>query len=64
MDLSDVVKQSIIDTATCMADAARPIALSYFRTESQAIENKLINGFDPVTIADKEIELIFRKVLS
>jgi len=40
MDLSDVVKQSIIDTATCMADAARPIALSYFRTESQAIENK------------------------
>ena len=59
MDLSDIVKQSIIDTATCMADAARTIALSYFRTESQAIENKLTNGFDPVTIADKEIAVSY-----
>jgi len=64
MDLSDLEKQNILETANNMADAARPIALSYFRTKSQEIENKLIKGFDPVTVADKEIELIFRKILS
>jgi len=64
MDLSELEKQNILETANNMADAARPIALSYFRTNSQEIENKLIKGFDPVTVADKEIELIFRKILS
>ena len=54
MDLSDLEKQNILETANNMADAARPIALSYFRTKSQEIENKLIKGFDPVTVADKE----------
>jgi len=62
--LSDFDKKSIIDTAIIMLDSARPIALSYFRKQTQVIENKLINGFDPVTMADKEIELIFRKILT
>ena len=47
-----------------MANVARPIALKYFRTDTQSVENKLAQGFDPVTIADKEIELAFRQVLS
>lgn len=51
-------------TAHEMADAGRPIALKYFRTDKQSIENKLDAGFDPVTIADKQVELAFRDVLS
>ena len=35
MDLSELEKQNILETANNMADAARPIALSYFRTNSQ-----------------------------
>jgi|TARA_B110000259_G_scaffold36467_2_gene41092 histidinol phosphatase-like enzyme (inositol monophosphatase family) len=57
-------KVSILSTAFEMADAGRPIALNYFRNNNQIVENKLANGFDPVTVADKEIELIFRKILS
>ena len=64
MTLSDQQKTDIIATANEMADAGRPIALKYFRTNAQSIENKLEQGFDPVTIADKEIELAFRKVLA
>jgi histidinol phosphatase-like enzyme (inositol monophosphatase family) len=57
-------QSDIIATANEMANAGRPIALKYFRTNAQSVENKLTDGFDPVTIADKEIELAFRKVLA
>jgi len=50
--------------ANALADAARPIALQYFRAPDQAVENKLDAGFDPVTIADKSIELEMRKILT
>jgi histidinol phosphatase-like enzyme (inositol monophosphatase family) len=64
MTLSESEKTDIIATANEMADAGRPIALKYFRTDAQSVENKLADGFDPVTIADKEIELAFRQVLA
>lgn len=64
MSVSDQEKRDIIATANEMANVARPIALKYFRTDTQSVENKLAQGFDPVTIADKEIELAFRQVLS
>ena len=64
MTLSEQDKVDIIATANEMADAGRPIALKYFRTDTQSVENKLADGFDPVTIADKEIELAFRHVLA
>lgn len=64
MQLDRNDKVSILSTAFEMADAGRPIALNYFRNNNQIVENKLANGFDPVTVADKEIELIFRKILS
>ena len=63
MQLDRNDKVSILSTAFEMADAGRPIALNYFRNNNQIVENKLANGFDPVTVADKEIELIFRKIL-
>lgn len=41
------------------------IALKYFRTTSMNVENKDTNGsFDPVTIADREIEQKFRALLA
>jgi histidinol phosphatase-like enzyme (inositol monophosphatase family) len=64
VELTDKDKAEIISTANAMADAGRPIALSYFRGTKQSVENKLVGGFDPVTVADKEIELAFRKILS
>lgn len=54
---------NLISVAHELADCARPIAIKYFRTTSQGIENKLKSGFDPVTIADKEIELAMRDIL-
>lgn len=64
MTLSNQEKTDIIETANEMANLGRPIALKYFRSDAQSVENKLAQGFDPVTIADKEIELAFRQVLA
>jgi histidinol phosphatase-like enzyme (inositol monophosphatase family) len=64
MSISETEQANILATAHEMADAGRPIALHYFRTDKQSIENKLDTGFDPVTIADKNIELAFRDVLA
>jgi histidinol phosphatase-like enzyme (inositol monophosphatase family) len=50
--------------AHALADAARPIAMRYFRAPDQGLENKLEQGFDPVTIADKSIEREMRRILA
>lgn len=47
-----------------MADAARAVILPYFRQSSLGAENKDANGFDPVTIADREAEQAMRHVLA
>ncbi|GHA62460.1 histidinol-phosphatase [Amylibacter ulvae] len=47
-----------------LADAARPIALHFFRKSAQGLENKLSDGFDPVTLADREIEQAMRDILT
>jgi fructose-1,6-bisphosphatase/inositol monophosphatase family enzyme len=52
------------DVAHALAEAARPIALQYFRQLAKELENKLDHGFDPVTIADKSIEREMRRVLA
>lgn len=36
-------------------------ALRYFRQDALAVENKSQSGFDPVTLADKSIETLFRE---
>jgi histidinol phosphatase-like enzyme (inositol monophosphatase family) len=63
-ELSSDVKAELWDVAHDLADAARPIALQYFRTSNQSLENKLEQGFDPVTIADKTIEREMRRILA
>jgi histidinol phosphatase-like enzyme (inositol monophosphatase family) len=63
-DISKSQKAELWDVAHELADAARPIALQYFRTSEQELENKLDQGFDPVTIADKSIEREMRRILA
>lgn len=47
-----------------MADAARAAILPYFRGNSLAIENKLADGYDPVTLADRAAEKAMRAILA
>ncbi|MBE9476098.1 MAG: histidinol-phosphatase [Proteobacteria bacterium] len=62
--LSNSLKTELQDVAHALADAARPIALQYFRNPDQGLENKLERGFDPVTVADKSIEREMRRILA
>lgn len=63
-ELSNTLQQELLDVAAELADVARPIALKYFRKPNLDVENKLTEGFDPVTIADKAIEQEMRRVLA
>ncbi|WP_120636118.1 histidinol-phosphatase [Ruegeria sp. EL01] len=55
---------SDIEIAEEMADAARAAILPYFRQGNLETSNKLAEGFDPVTIADRAAEKAMRGVLS
>ncbi len=55
---------SDLDIAEEMADAARAAILPYFRQTNLETDNKLADGFDPVTIADREAEKAMRAVLA
>ena len=48
---------SDLDVAQKMADAAGAAILPYFRSATLGADNKLEDGFDPVTVADREAEL-------
>ncbi len=54
---------SDIDVAERAADAARSAILPYFRQTNLQADNKLEDGFDPVTVADREAELAMRAVI-
>jgi len=58
MTLSD------LDVARRLADAAREVILPHFRNADTAADNKLDEGFDPVTIADRAAEEAMRAVLA
>ena len=51
-----------VEIAHALADAARPIALKYFRSEALAVEHK--SDDTPVTRADREIETEMRRILA
>lgn len=55
---------SLVSAANALADAARPVTLTYFRSTELTADNKLAEGFDPVTIADREAEVAMRAVLA
>ncbi|HEY0213765.1 MAG TPA: inositol monophosphatase family protein [Paenirhodobacter sp.] len=56
--------QALIDVAHELADVARVETLRHFRaTGGLAADNKLTDGFDPVTVADRGAEQAMRAVL-
>lgn len=61
---NDALKAELILTAHALADAARPVTLKYFRNPATHADNKLRDGFDPVTIADRAAEKTMRAMLA
>ncbi|WP_037308227.1 histidinol-phosphatase [Ruegeria halocynthiae] len=55
---------SDLEVAEAMADAARAVILPLFRQSNLETANKLADGFDPVTIADRNAEKAMRDVLA
>lgn len=60
-DTSQTLLLELIAFAERLADAAKPVALKYFRNPLE-VERK--SDTSPVTIADREVELIMRKMIS
>lgn len=58
------IEADLIATAHAVADAARPAALALFRRSGLVADNKLSEGFDPVTEADRATECVMRAVLA
>lgn len=54
----------LVQVAHEMADAARAAILPLFRSDRLGTENKLAEGFDPVTVADRAAEEAMRAVLA
>jgi len=53
-----------LEVAHLLADAARLAILPYFRKRDLETENKLTQGFDPVTVADRAAETAMRAILA
>ncbi|MEJ1991194.1 MAG: histidinol-phosphatase [Maritimibacter sp.] len=64
LKIDDKTKTSLIETALKLADVAREATLRHFRVSGLAADNKDSEGFDPVTVADREAEAAMRKVLA
>jgi myo-inositol-1(or 4)-monophosphatase len=64
MDLDSTTKNELTACAHALADAARAAILPHFRTAGLEADNKLSQGFDPVTVADKAAERAMREVLA
>ena len=62
-DLTDKDITSLIALCNRLADVAGTEALRYFRTRDLTADNKLADGFDPVTQADRAAEAAMRKIL-
>ena len=52
-----------LEIAHMLADAAGAAILPYFRRSDLSAENKLKEGFDPVTVADRAAEIAMRAIL-
>ena len=55
-EFSDKLSEELWTTAHALADAARASILPHFRSAGLNAENKLAEGFDPVTVADRTAE--------
>ena len=64
--MSEIEIDACLSVAHRLADAARPLALQYFRAATLTIEDKSSAGqtYDPVTMADRAIEAEMRRILA
>ncbi len=62
--MDQATQADLIRVAHLLADAARPVTLSHFRTSGLVADNKAKAHFDPVTIADRAAEQVMRDVLA
>ncbi|WP_322893824.1 MULTISPECIES: inositol monophosphatase family protein [unclassified Yoonia] len=62
MDLT--LQADLIRVSHLLADAARPVTLTHFRSRSLVSDSKGDAGFDPVTIADRAAEQAMRDILA
>ncbi|WP_099825641.1 inositol monophosphatase family protein [Oceaniglobus indicus] len=58
------LETQLIDCATALAEAARPVTLQHFRTSGLVSDNKNPAGFDPVTEGDRQAETAMRHILA
>lgn len=63
-EISTALADTLVATAHELADAARSAILPLFRTAALQTDNKLEDGFDPVTEADRAAERAMREILS
>lgn len=62
--MDDSLKIELVALFARMADAASVETLRYFRGGALATESKDLDGYDPVTVADRAAELAIRQVLA
>ncbi|SOH92275.1 histidinol-phosphatase, inositol monophosphatase family [Monaibacterium marinum] len=58
------LEMELREVGHALADAARGAILPYFRSLDMSVDNKLADGFDPVTAADRAAERAMRVVLA
>jgi myo-inositol-1(or 4)-monophosphatase len=64
MKLDPQLSEDLIRVAHLLADAARDVILPYFRSPDLGADNKLVEGYDPVTVADRAAEAAMRDLLA
>jgi myo-inositol-1(or 4)-monophosphatase len=63
-ELSISEQNSLNQTAQALADVAQVETLRHFRTSGLVADNKELDAFDPVTVADRAAEIAMRDVLA
>lgn len=62
--MTDALRDTLLDVAMELAEAARAATLAHFRSPGLDADNKLAGGFDPVTVADRASEARMREILA
>ena len=62
-NLTAAEQASLISTAYALADVARTVTLTHFRSDALTAETKSGAHFDPVTVADRAAERAMRDIL-
>jgi len=63
-ELTEATKSMLVEVSHKLAVVARNQALASFRMSGLLSENKLADGFDPVTKADRDAEAAMREILA